>query len=45
MTNFKTFLKEYVVETTLDDEQDDTFFEFKDWVEAEFMGIPSCEVQ
>jgi len=43
--NFKDFLKVVVLETTLEDERDDTFFGLKDWVEVGFIGIPSSEVQ
>jgi len=43
--DFKNFLKTVVLETTPEDEKDDTFFELKDWVDSEFIGIPSSEVQ
>jgi len=42
---FKDFLKTVVLETTPEDEKDDTFFGLKDWVDTEFIGIPSGEVQ
>ena len=43
--NFKDFLKTVVLETTPEDERNDTFFGLKDWVDSEFIGIPSSEIQ
>jgi hypothetical protein len=43
--NFKLFLSEVVIPTTPEDQKDSVFFEFKEWIESGFKGVPSTEVQ
>jgi hypothetical protein len=42
---FKEFLRQVVIPCTPEDQRDSVFFEFEEWADSDFTGIPSTEVQ